>query len=283
MMNSRRSFLVFLGSMLCSCVSATASSRQDIYKGTDSRVFQNDGYVDVSKTKIVSPGKKWTWFNSWHIIRRQPGFMGKGMSRGPYTIHSSYSESDFDNYTWAHYCYYLYKGEIAERYSSINYAEKIEEEIERKRGHIANMIRIDKLNNNLYVVTYRRSRGSYKRFHFREVDSYPFFNLPKDKAIAFSDNAIQFLAKVESHGHRGGFYEEKTVEIPISDVILLNPLYFTNPIEMENIFIPFDFFNRNLIYNHPEIKKRSRDPMMIRTGKRGIRIYYREGSEIRKF
>jgi hypothetical protein len=284
-MKARKRILMILSLFfLCSCVSATINPGQGTYKEIDSRVFASTGYVDKSKSEVVSPDRGWTWYNSWHIVKRQPGFMGKGISNGPYTIHSSYSKSDFDNYTWAHYCYYLYKGEIAERYSSINYDEKIEDEIERKRGHRANMIRIDKLDNNLYVVTYRRSRGSYKNFHLREVDGYPFFNLPNDKGISFSDNAIQFMAKVPiNHRYRDNFYKEQVVEISISDVIMLNPRYFDNPMEMKKVFIPFNFFDKNFIYNHPEIRQRAEDPMMIRIGHRGIRVYFREGATIKQF
>lgn len=284
MENGKRLFMVLLAVVLCSCVSLeVGSSERDIYQGVDSRVFAEEGYIDVSKKEIVSPGREWIWYNSWHIVRRQPGFMGIDIGPGPYTVKTSYSEADFENYTWVHYCYYLYRGEIAEKYSSMNYDEKIEKEIKKKRGHRAHLIRIDKLGNNLYVITYRRSRGSYKKFHLREVDGYPFFHLPTDKGIASSDTGIQFIAKVARYGHGGIFYEEHPVEISTSDVLLLNPQYFSNPVEMEKIFVPFNFFDKRLIYEHPEIRKRGEEPMMIRISNRGIRIYFRKGAEIKQF
>lgn len=269
---------------LCSCFSVTTvDSLQGDYSRVDSRIFQDNGYVDVSKKEIVSPGKKWIWYNSWHVVRRQPGFLGKGVSNGPYTIHSSYSVNDFERYTWAHYCYYLFKGEIAEKYSSINYEGKIKNEIRDKRGHVANIIRIDKLDNNLYVITYRRSRGSYRNFYLREVDDYSFFNLPNNKGIAFSDTGIQFLAKVKKYSHGSIFYMEQPVEISMENVVLLNPWYFNNPVELEKVFIPFGFFDKGFIYNHPEIKRRAEEPMMIRIGWRGVMVYFPQGAKIEQF
>ena len=278
-------FAMFLSLfVLCSCISVSSvRSGPEVYSGVDSRVFQKDGYIDVAMKEVVSPGRVWTWYNSWHIVRRQPGFMGIDTGSGPYTIRDSFNENDFETYTWAHYCYYLYKGEIAEKYSSINYTDKIEDEIKKKRGHIANIIRIDKLDVDLYVITYRRSRSSYKEFHLREVDGYPFFNFPEDQGIAFSDSAISFLAKVKKHHRRDAVYGEETVEIPIGDVILLNPQYFYDPIELENTFIPFDFFNRNLIYEHPEIRAKAQDPVMIRVNKRGVNVYFKKGGSIKQF
>ena len=92
------------------------------------------------------------------------------------------------------------------------------------------------------------------------------------------------MAKVPINRRHGNTaYKEQIVEISIKDVILLNPSYFSNPIEMEAVFIPFNFFDKGLIYNHPEIRQRAEEPMMIRIGHQGVRVYFRQGVKIKQF
>lgn len=263
--------IIFIFCFLLPAIGLTDSE----YKGVDPRVFRQDTekFPTSGSKKVVSPRGVWTWYNSWHLIRKQPGVFGTDIGKGPYTVRRSFDEQYVSIYTWAHYCFYLHKGEVREKYDAS--IVDIEKKIHKERGHVANVMRIDKFDVDCYVVTYVRSRSSYKRFYLREIDEYPPFVLGKN--INLNDEAIIFPMKVKSLDPYGrAIYEYENMKISIRDITLLNPSFFQLTTELEDLLVPYDFFKNSLIYEHPEIVKRAEDPMVIKTTKQGVLYRFRK-------
>ena len=271
-----KSLVLIVGVICIVCFLLPANGVTDSqYKEVDPRVFRQDAeeFPTFDGRKVVSPGEVWTWHNSWHLIRRQPGIFGIDIGKGPYTVRRSFDEQYVSNYTWAHYCFYLYKGEVREKYDAS--IVDIEKKIHKERGHVANVVRIDKLDEGSYIVSYVRSRSSYKRFYLREIDAYPPFNLAGN--ITVNDEAIIFSMKVKSlDPYDRVIYEYQNMRISIIDILLLNPSFFQMPTELEDLLIPYDFFSKGLIYEHPEIIKRSEDPMIIKATDKGVIYRFRK-------
>ena len=128
-----------------------SASDQRIYSETDPRLFEQGQHIVINKSdkKIESPGKTWTWYNSWHVTRRQPGVFKTAEGRGPYTLTNSFDYHDFEELTWAHYSFYVFRGPIRESYDC-NISE-IEDKIWKELKQSARIIRIDKLDKDFYV------------------------------------------------------------------------------------------------------------------------------------
>ena len=270
-MNRIRLSILMMAIVIClSGVSCTASDRE-IYSGTDPRVFENDRVVVViqeADKKIESPDKLWIWHNSWHVTRRQPGIFKREMGKGPYTLTNSFDARDFAELTWVHYSFYIFRGPIRESYDC-NIRE-IEDRIWKERKHSANVVRIDKLEKDFYVVTYRRSKQ--KRFDLRKVDGYPLFNLGGN--IRIGVKAIFLDVKVKSLDPYGrAIFTYQPMKISMRDILLLNPALLRQPAELEDVVIPYEFFADNFIYEHPGIRKHAQvsgDPMVVKITEKGV-------------
>ncbi len=273
---------IFTAIMLlcCGCVEVTVSgtTTDNIYNGVDKRVFGQQDYVveekhnPSHKREITSPGCAWTWKNSWHIIKRQPGFLSNDKVDYAYTLSQSNAVDTYEDMTWAHYLYFPYRGQLAERYDQINFMEK---EIERVQGHTGYVVRIDKLEDGFYVATYVRTPSSYDGFYLSRVSSYPDFKL--NGKTGFGDRAIFFNAKIKERDHRGReFLTKRAMRMNIKDVVLINPKFMDDPHQLTDILVPYKFFANNFIYEHSGIRSYSRDqePMVVRISKVGVIFRY---------
>ena len=266
----RLSLLMSIIVMICLSGVSCAAPDRGIYSGTDPRVFEKEQVVVVQEAdkKIESPDKLWTWHNSWHVTRSQPGIFKREMGKGPYTLTNSFDVRNFEEFTWAHYSFYLYNGAIRESYDcNIN---EIEKRIKKERGHSSNVVRIDKLGKDLYVVTYRRSKQN--RFDLRKVDGYSPFNLGSN--IRIGVDAVFLDVKVKSFDPYGrDIYNYQPMKISTQDILLLNPALLRHPAELEDVEIPYEFFNDNFIYDHPGIRKHAQvsgDPLVVRITRKGV-------------
>lgn len=251
------------------------------FSGVDPRIFNKSGFVEITKAdkEIVSPGRKWKWLNNWHLVRLQQGFLGTGSNASAYTVSRSVNKAFMNTYPWPFYCYFLYQGpELPEKYDGgVRDMEKL---IKNKRGHSANVSRIDKLRPGVYVVTYVRSPASYKAFELREVDFPPFHLASKIFAADSGFITPVSVKSLDPYGRDIAGYQN--MELAIDGIILLNPDFFNNPTELDNVSIPYNFFDQGLVYEHPEVRRRATDPMIIEIGDQGITLRYRKSANIPK-
>ncbi|MBT4277721.1 hypothetical protein HOD96_03195 [Candidatus Falkowbacteria bacterium] len=273
---------------LVSCVEVTQSgSESRVYDGVDSRVFEKNTIVRShdGHRKIEGPGKKWIWYNSWHVTRRQPGVFKTSVGRAPYTLTNSFAYQDFTELTWAHYSFYVYqpaKNDPMRESYDCNLRD-IEDEIWDLYHQSADIIRIDKLGENFYVVTYKRS--DHKRFHIQEVDGYPPFNLGDN--VGMAEKSILFDVKTKSldpYGRKA--FESQGAKMLLQDVLLLNPRFFDRPTELWNVFIPYEFFAKKFLYDHSGVKyavKQSGDPMVVKIGKNGVTLRFSRKPELEEW
>ena len=251
-----------------------SASNQRIYSETDPRLFEQGQHIVINKSdkKIESPGKTWTWYNSWHVTRRQPGVLKTAEGRGPYTLTNSFDYHDFEELTWAYYSFYVFRGPIRESYDC-NISE-IEDKIWKELKQSARIIRIDKLDKNFYVVTYVRS--DHKKFELEEVDGYPPFNMSEN--IRIGDEAIYFDVKVKSLDPYGrAIFTYQSMKMSVRDILLLNPAFLRRPAELEDVVVPYGFFAQKFIYEHPGIANHARktgDPMVVKITKKGIVVRF---------
>ena len=270
-------FRVLFGFIFITCLSMELSysaSNQRIYSETDPRLFEQGQHIVINKSdkKIESPGKTWTWYNSWHVTRRQPGVFKTAEGRGPYTLTNSFDCRDFEGLTWAHYSFYVFRDPIRESYDC-NISE-IEDKIWKELKQSARIIRIDKLDKNFYVVTYVRS--DHKKFELEEVDGYPPFNMSEN--IRIGDKAIYFDVKVKSLDPYGrAIFTYQSMKMSVRDILLLNPAFLRRPAELEDVVVPYGFFAQKFIYEHPGIANHARktgDPMVVEITKKGIVVRF---------
>ncbi len=254
----------------CSCVTVgIAESSDSVFQGVDPLVFNEKNNVILAKNELISSDYGWKWRNSWHVIRRQPGFNGTDTGKGPYTLTRSNNIRAFEDMTWAHFLYFPYRGALAEKYDNFRFMEK---RIENKRHHSARVVRIDKLSKNFYVATYIRSPSSYKNFYLNRVRKFPPFNL--DNSVVLGEDAIYFDVKMtgmDFYGRPVSVF--KRMKMPIDNIILLNPKFFANPAKLEDVFVPYEFFNKGFSYRHKGIIrcfKNSGDPMVVKITGRGV-------------
>ncbi|MEA2088943.1 MAG: hypothetical protein U9O55_03850 [Patescibacteria group bacterium] len=251
------------------------------YNGVDPQIFDKGTmvvYTTDAHRKIVSPDKSWTWYNSGHIVLRQPGVFGTArVNRGGYTLTNSFDSFAAEELTWAHYSFFLFKGNLPEEYDPVKPAE---DRIWKELNQSARVIRIDKLAKNFYVVMYVRS--DHKKFELEEVDGYPPFNLGDN--IGITNNGILIDMKVKSldpFSLKAIFTYQKMI-IPVNNVVLLDPTFFQRPTELKTIFIHYDFFAKAFLYEHPEVAalyRQSGDPAVIRIMKEGIKLQFRKPVE----
>jgi hypothetical protein len=270
-------FKILTGFLFIACFSMELSysaSNQRIYSETDPRLFEQGQHIVINKSdkKIKSPGKTWTWYNSWHVTRRQPGVLKTAEGGGPYTLTNSFDYHDFEELTWAHYSFYVFRSPIRESYDC-NISE-IEGKIWKELKQSARIIRIDKLDKNFYVVTYVRS--DHKKFELEEVDGYPPFNMSEN--IRISDQAIHFDVKVKSLDPYGrAIFTYQPMKMLVRDILLLNPAFLRRPAEMEDVVVPYGFFAQKFIYEHPGIANHARktgDPMVVKITPKGIVVRF---------
>ncbi len=241
----------FWGAMAASAFAQC--SEKFCFRGVDPRLFdkKNIVYAHTGYKKITSPNKRWTWYNNWQLIRRQPGVFKTAVGKAPYTLTNCFDKEAADEYTWVHYSFFKYAPQEPLREEYDCSLPEIRDEIWKKRRHSAQIIRIDKIADNVYIVMYVRS--DQKRFHLKRVD-YPPFQLGKNVGIA--PGSIIFHARVKSldpYGREIFIYEK--AQMSVRDIVLLNPRFFLRPVELEEVFIPYSFFIKNFIYDHPQIIK----------------------------
>ncbi|MCD4705725.1 hypothetical protein K8R61_01450 [bacterium] len=250
------------------------------YDGTDSRVFDKGTmivYANNAHKKIVSPKQLWSWLNSGHVLHRQPGAVIRtARGHGGYTLTNSFDSVAAEELTWAHYSFFLYKGDLPEEYDPILPVEK---RISKKLNQSARVIRIDKSSPNFYVVMYVRS---HKEPELKEVDGYPPFNIPD--SVGITNNGI--LADIRVKGfdyHRNKpFFTYKRERIRMNNVVWLNPTFFQNPTELKTIFIHYDFFKESFLFDHPEVAflhSQSGDPVLMKITEDGIKLKFRKPVE----
>lgn len=268
--------------LCCSCVEVSVSGPTSggVYDGVDKKVFNNgyeEGGSNIDKMdyrrKITSPSCAWTWRSSWHITKRQPGFLSNDKVDYAYTLSQSNAIDTYEDMTWAHYLYFPYKGQLAERYDQIYTMEK---EIERVRGHVGHVIRIDKLRDGFYVATYVRAPSSYPGFYLSRVSQYPDFKL--NGATGFGDRYILFNVRTRQVDRRGReFFLKKTTKMAVKNVILLNPKFMKDPTELSDVFIPYSFFKDRFVYEHYEIRSHSikEEPMIVKLSDNGVIFRYK--------
>ena len=256
-------FLVFLaGVFYCLLVEA------EIYQGgalsPDKRV------IEARDKKIVSPSQRYTWYNSWHLVRRQALFYGRTIIP-PYTLTNSFAPQQAEQLTWAHFSFAVWKNPIREL-GDCNIFE-IEKWIWKERKHSARIVRIDKLAEKFYVVAYVRQ--GHSKFNIREVDGYPLFDISPQ----ISDEAIFFNIPIKDIDPFNRGIGLQPMKLSTKDIFLLNPAFFLQPTELEDIFIPYDFFANKFIHQHKKIKEFAitrGDPMMIKITNKGIVVRFRK-------
>ncbi len=243
------------------------------YHGANPDLFLEDIIVPEGKEmkKIVSPEGRWIWFSSWHIVRRQPGLLGSGVGKAPYTLANSYDPETLEKFPWYLMSWAIYKGELPESYDPVPPAEKF---LWKKFHHSGIILRIDKVSSKLYVITY--VRGDHKKFEAQEVDSFPLFHL--GNRVGINRNGISFDLNVRTIDSFGGtVFNTQRIFLSMRDVILLNPAFFQQPGELTDILIPYDFFTHHFIYEYKEIKsvwKIAGDPMEIKISPKGIVVRF---------
>ncbi|MCK4744811.1 hypothetical protein KAS41_02005, partial [Candidatus Parcubacteria bacterium] len=101
------SFLVILtGVFFFNCLIVEAK----IYQG--GALSSPDKWViEDNDKKIISPGEKYYWLNSWAVIREQPSGYRRKISP-PYTLEYSYRKEWFEDTTWPEYSYMFWGGKL---------------------------------------------------------------------------------------------------------------------------------------------------------------------------
>jgi len=276
-----RFLLALSASVVCAC--SVSLETQGHGQGNVDRdapsVTAEDGVAEIGQKRIVSPGNRWVLFSSGHLVRNQPSPFGRPVvGPGPYTVADSYSEGMFDSYGLAHLVYYLHRGSLPEKYSHLeSEAEKAIEQAGRRVSHI---VRIDKLEPELYVITYARSRNEYSRFRLGEVRGYEALSLSPD--FEFSDTAIFFPLMIRRHDRHGNVDEPTIAEMLIRDILLINPRFFGDPPDdLENVLIPYDFFAEKYIFQHPGVRDRINDVMIVKIKRKGVVVRLRKPTTMR--
>lgn len=225
--------------------------------------------IEARDKKIISPSQVWTWWNSWHLVRRQAPFYGRKIPP-PYTLTNSFVPRQAEELTWAHFSFAVWQKQIREL-SDCNIT-KIEEWILEERKHSARVIRIDKIATNFYIVAYVRNKQNE---NIREVDGYRLFSISPQ----ISDEAIFFnipIKDIDPYKRRISLQPKKFLT---KDIFLLNPSFFLQPTELEYIAIPYSFFAHKFIYEHHLIKKfafKRGDPMIIKIKNDGIEVGFKK-------
>ncbi len=237
----------------------------EIYKGLNPEIFGggNRGTLIIpSGTRIVAPGGRWAWFNSWHIIRFQPGVFGTSYASGPYTLTNSCdikNGSTFKTFTWAHFSYYFCQKDLPEQYSHlVNTAKKILWKEWRQNVYI---IRIDKIKPHFYVIMYVRIDRA-KAFALKEVEKYPPFKINKNLGI-YCDHIETNSAYI-------------TIFSPHFLPLLINP-EICRRAPQARLRIPYSFFKKNFIYEHPVVRDYWNDygdPLVIIATYKAIILYF---------
>lgn len=266
-----------------------ATSQTETFKGVDPQVFsKQSGYIEEGEEEVCSPDKRWCLGASGHLWRRQGGFRGVDISNGPYTL--TCARPDYlknSTRTWAHLLFYPFHGELAEKYSCSE--DEIEKRIEKERDHrLQQIIRIDKIRPNFYIVTYASNRGAYKYSYPKEAKAYNPIYL--GEKASFRKNDILFdvpVTVLSPHYEKGATLKEghrniKRMKLSVEDILYLNPEFLKKPAELENVVIPYTFFDKHFIYEYSDIKEKVvsvGDPMVIKLGEKGITVRFYKSPE----
>lgn len=266
-----------------------AFSQNENYKGVDSQIFgKQSGYIEEGEEEICSPDKSWCLGASGHLWRKQGGFRGVGISKGPYTLTcASPKDLKRSKRTWAHFLFYPFQGELAEKYSCSEH--EIEKRIEKESDHrIQQIIRIDKIRPSFYVITYAASRGAYKHSYPKEAKAYNPIFLGEKASFRNNDILLDIPVTILSPFYeegttiKKGIKDVKRMKLSVDDILYLNPEFLKKPAELEDVFIPYAFFNKHFIYEHPGIKDKVvgvGDPMAIKIGEKGITVRFYKNQE----
>ncbi|MEA2065171.1 MAG: hypothetical protein U9O66_02645 [Patescibacteria group bacterium] len=264
----KRLFLIFLtilaGVFSFNCLAIEAGIYQGGALSPDKRI------IESRDKKIISPSRVWTWWNSWHIIKRQPPFYGRKIYP-PYTLINSFFPQQAEELTWAHFSFAVWQKPIRE-FGDCNISE-IEKWIWKNRDHSARIVRIDKLAKNFYVVAYVRQ--GHTKFNIREVSGYPPFNISPQ----VNDEAIFFNIQIKDVDPFKRGIGLQPMKFSVKNIFLLNPAFFLQPTELEDVVISYNFFADKFIHQHKKIKEFATtrgDPMMIKITKTGIVVRFRK-------
>lgn len=262
------------------------------FKGVDPQLFgRQSGFVEEGEEEVCAPDKSWCLGASGHLWRRQGGFRGVDISDGPYTLTCA-APKHLKNTTrtWAHFLFYPFHGQLAEKYDCSE--REISNRLKNERRHnLQEIIRIDKIRPQFYIVTYAVSRGSYKYSYPKEAHAYNPIYLGDKTSFRNKDILIDVPVKVLSPyyekgaSYKGGMDEVKRMSMPVENILYLNPVFLVKPAELEDVFIPYDFFDDHFIYEHPEIKEHVRangEPMVIRIVEKGIIVRFCKSPEYEK-
>ena len=264
----------------------SASSQTEPFKGVDPQLFgKQSGYIEEGEEEVCAPDKSWCLGASGHLWRRQGGFRGVDIGEGPYTL-TCVAPKHLKNTTrtWAHFLFYPFQGELAEKYSCSEH--EIEKRIEKERDHrLQQIIRIDKIRPNFHIVTYAASRGAYKYSYPKEAKSYNPIYLGDHASFRNNDILLDVPVRVLTPYYKEGMTIGESIDavkrmsIPVENVLYLDPDFLKKPAELEDVFVPYNFFDKYFIYEHPDIKeyvKTAGDPMIIKIGEKGVTVrFYR--------